>query len=581
MSRPSTRLLLVLASALLLAATPVAANGPTSSAAPSPPVPAETPPSSAPTPQEATPPPAPKPPKPKPAPARPGAKKATPRKPAKPSATPPAAATPAPAAALFTFDKVIALARDLGSRPYAAPTIELPKAVADATYDEYRKLRFRRDRALWAGKSRFEIQLFHMGFLFKTPVQISVVDRGEVSPLTFDKGMFDYGGTGIDKSINGPLDYAGFRVHYDLNGPEYKDEIIVFLGASYFRYLGREQRYGLSARALAVDTAEPRGEEFPFFRQFWLVTPAPNATSLTVYALLDSQRVTGAYQFVIHPGTDTRIEVTARLFFRADITKLGIAPLTSMFLYGENRSRLFDDYRPEVHDSDGVLIHSGSDAWLWRPLVNGRDLRVSAFAEVNPKGFGLMQRDRAFAHYQDTEAEYHRRPSYWVEPVGNWGEGAVDLIEIPSNEEIHDNIVVFWVPRERPRAGGEMSLSYVLHSILGDPPDDRLGHVADTRIGSSVVPGTGEKPSPSKRLFVIDFEGGELPMLSAKVPVTPEIVTSVGTISEAHARRLPEGGRWRTTFRLNTQGASPAELMVRLLLDGKPITETWLYRYTP
>ena len=578
MSRPLSRFVVALASALLLAAAPVAADDPAPSAATAPPAtPAETPPAPAATPPAATKPPRPK----KSAPAKPGSQKPAPPKGAKPAAPPPAAAAPAPAAEPFTFEKVAGFARDLASKPYAAPTIALPKEVAGASYDDYRKLRFRRERAVWAGKSRFEIQLFHMGFLFKTPVEISVVDHGQAAPLTFDKGMFNYGDTGIDKAITGPLDYAGFRVHYDLNGPEYKDEIIVFLGASYFRFLGREQRYGLSARGLAVDTAEPRGEEFPFFRQFWLVTPEPQSTALTIYALLDSQRVTGAYEFVIHPGSDTRIEVKARLFFRTDITKLGIAPLTSMHLYGENRTRMFDDHRPEVHDSDGVLIHSGSGAWLWRPLVNGRDLRVSAFSEVNPKGFGLMQRDRSFAHYEDTEAEYHRRPSYWVEPVGAWGEGAVDLVEIPSNEEIHDNIVLFWVPREHPKAGGEMSLSYVLHTILGDPPEHRLGRVIETRIGSAIVPGTGDKPSPSKRLFVIDFEGGELPLLGAKVPVTPEIVTSAGVVSEAHAVRLPEAGRWRATFRLDMQGASTAELMVRLVLDGAPITETWLYRYTP
>lgn len=560
MTRTLPLAVVALSLALVLVAIPAAADDPAPPAA----APAVTPPA-----PKA---PAPKTPKPKP----PAAKAPAAPKPPVPAP----AAAPAAATEPFSFDRVASLARDLAARPYAAPTVQLPREVADASYDDYRKLRFRRDRAIWSGKSRFEVQLFHMGFLFRTPVKLSVVDHGQAAPLTYDKGMFDFGDTGLAKAITGPLDYAGFRIHYDLNGPEYKDEIIVFLGASYFRFLGREQRYGLSARGLAIDTAEPRGEEFPFFRQFWLVTPEPQSTELTVYALLDSQRVSGAYRFVIHPGTDTRIEVSARLFFRGEITKLGIAPLTSMHLYGENRTRMFEDQRPEVHDSDGVLIHSGSGAWLWRPLVNGRDLRVSAFVETNPKGFGVLQRDRVFAHYQDTEAEYHRRPSYWVEPLGNWGVGSVELVEIPSNEEIHDNIVLSWIPRERPKAGGEMSLSYVLRTMLGEPAEHRLGRAIETRIGSSMVPGTGEKPTPGKRLFVVDFEGGELPLLGAKVPVLPEVVTSAGVIREAHVFRLPEGGRWRVTFRLDTQGATPAELMVRLLLDGMPITETWLYRYT-
>jgi len=516
-----------------------------------------------------------------------GASSAPTRKAAKPTpkaAVPaPNVAAPAPVAAPaepFRYDDVVSLARALASKPFQAPEVKLPRALADASYDDNRKLRFRRERGPWYGKSRFEVQLFHMGFLFKTPVKIDLVDRGQASPLVFDKAMFNYGDTGLAKAITGPLDFAGFRIHYDLNSPEYKDEIIVFLGASYFRFLGREQRYGLSARGLAVDTAEPRGEEFPFFRKFWLVTPDPKAVSLTVYALLDSQRVSGAYEFVIHPGTETQIEVRARLFFRAEIAKLGIAPLTSMHLFGENRARMFVDQRPEVHDSDGVLIHSGSGAWLWRPLMNGRDLQVSTFAERNPKGFGLMQRDRSFTHYEDLESEYHRRPSYWVEPMGDWGEGAVELVEIPSSEDFHDNIVVFWTPRDHPKAGQELDLSYVLHSMLGQPHEHRLGRVAETRIGSSVVPGTG-KPGPNKRLFVIDFEGGDLPLLGAKLPVLPEVVTSSGVITEPAVIRLPDGERWRATFRLDTQGASAAELMLRLLLDGEPITETWLYRYTP
>lgn len=504
--------------------------------------------------------------------------------PAKPKAAAPKTASPAPPPANlppFGYENVVQRARDLAAHPFAAPRVTLPKPLSDASYDDHRKLRFRRERALFGGVSRFEVQFFHLGFLFKTPVKVNAIDQGRAAPVVFDRAMFDYGDTGLGKTITAPLDFAGFRVHYDLQDPAYKDELIVFLGASYFRFLGRGQRYGLSARGLAVDTAEPRGEEFPFFREFWLATPDPKAVSLTLYALLDSQRVTGAYQFVVHPGTDTRIDVTARLFFREDIAKLGIAPLTSMHLFGENRARMFDDHRPEVHDSDGVLIRSGSDAWLWRPLANGRDLRVSAFVERGPKGFGLMQRDRSFAHYQDLESEYHRRASCWVEPVGDWGEGAVELVEIPSNEEIHDNIVLYWVPKERARAGKELALSYRLVSTLGSPPEHRLARVAQTRIGAAVVPGTGQRPSAERRLFVIEFEAGEIPLLGPKLPIQPEITSSAGVVADPHVERIEPGGRLRVTFRLDTQGATPAELMLRLLLDGKPITETWLYRYTP
>ena len=82
------------------------------------------------------------------------------------------------------------------------------------------------------------------------------------------------------------------------------------------RASARDQVFGLSARGLAIDTAESWGEEFPWFREFWLVTPAPNAKELTIYALLDSPRVTGAYRFAVEPGEQTRVDVECRLFLR-------------------------------------------------------------------------------------------------------------------------------------------------------------------------------------------------------------------------------------------------------------------------
>ena len=221
--------------------------------------------------------------------------------------------------------------------------------------------------------------------------------------------------------------------------------MVTFLGASYFRGLAKGQKYGLSARGLAINTAEMIGEEFPIFKEFWLQKPKTKDKVITLYALLDSKSVSGAYRFEIIPGANTIMNIEAHLFPRENIQKIGIAPLTSMFLFGENNKNDFDDFRLEVHDSDGLLVHNGHGEWLWRPLDNSKKLRISSFVDNGVKGFGLLQRDRDLSNYQDFEANYQSRPSAWVEPLENWNDGYVQLVEIPSRQEIHDNIVAYWV----------------------------------------------------------------------------------------------------------------------------------------
>jgi periplasmic glucans biosynthesis protein len=481
----------------------------------------------------------------------------------------------------FTFDTVVAQARDLATSAYAPPAIELPDQLGAADYDAYRKIRFRSDQALWRGASRFEVQFFHLGFLFRVPVEIHVVENGAAVPVAFESTMFDYGDTGLDSVDALPPGFAGFRVHYPLHDPGYKDEVIVFLGASYFRVLGREQRFGLSARGLAINTALPRGEEFPVFRAFWLVKPAPDDTRLTLYALLDGPSLTGAYRFVVEPGTDSRVDVSGHLFARDDVEKIGIAPLTSMHLFGENSAHHFDDFRPEVHDSDGLLMLSGAGQWLWRPLTNPPRLQVSHFVDAAPRGFGLFQRDRRFANYQDTEANYDRRPSYWIEPDGDWGEGGIELVEIPSAEEIHDNIVAYWRPKSPLRAGESLSFTYTLSSGLRLPRDATLGRAIDTRTGSARLPGTDEQPSPGRRRFVVDFAEGDLGFLGASQPVQADLSASAGMVSDLTVMHVADSNVWRVAFRLDLDDADAAELALTLRLDGAPLTETWLYRASP
>ena len=349
-------------------------------------------------------------------------------------ANPSSTALRQPARVATLFEDVAARARGLSQTKYSPSETVLPAAVTGLDYDQYRSIRFRPEAALWKHESLFEIQLFHLGFVYREPVRIHLVDEGQIAALPFEPTLFRYDGraAAVADAIAPEHGYAGFRIHYPLNDAAIQDEVVVFLGASYFRLLGRGHVYGLSSRGLAVDVALDTGEEFPAFREFWLVRPEPEATTVTFYALLDSPSVTGAYRFDLEPGAPTTLDVEARLYARETVAKLGIAPLSSMFLYGQNRMPTFDDFRPQVHDSDGLLMHTSSDEWIWQPLGNGPGVRVTSLPDHAPRGFGLVQRDRKFDSYLDVEANYHRRPSEWVAlGDGNWGSGSVELLAFP------------------------------------------------------------------------------------------------------------------------------------------------------
>lgn len=496
--------------------------------------------------------------------------------------TPPASAE-TPAQAAFDFSSVQRLARERASQPYRKPSESLPQELAHIDYDQYRDIRFRPARALWQGEAMFEVQFFHRGFNFKRPVNVFEVSDGNARPIGYDPQLFEFGPlTPPPQNLGPDIGFAGLRVHYPLHTPAHKDEVIVFLGASYFRFLGRNQGYGLSARGLAVNTASPGGEEFPDFTDFWLVKPAQGQRTLTIFALLDSPSVAGAYRFEVRPGGATQVEVTAELYPRSRIDKLGIAPLTSMFMFGEDPSgRRFDDFRPEVHDSDGLSAQTGAGEWLWRPLVNPRQLQVNRFLDDNPKGFGLMQRDRDFSHYQDSEARYHIRPSYWIEPLGNWSKGGLELVEIPASEEIHDNVVAYWVPAALVEAGKPLRFSYLVHSFSESHRWPPGGRAIATRTGSGAIIGQGNQSSPDEtRRVVVDFTGGELDLLQPSQPVQAQVSATGGAIDDVTVQRLPDSGTWRATFRVAPKD-SQVDLRCYLTLYGEALTETWTYLWTP
>lgn len=483
----------------------------------------------------------------------------------------------------FDFAALKGRARALAAAPYVAPSEKLPPTLDKLDWDQYQELRFRKDHALWReDKLRFEAQFFHLGLFFKSPVKLYELADGQARELAYDTELFTYGKSGVAGSkMPSNLGFAGFRLNFHT---DLERDICAFLGASYFRAVGGSWQYGLSARGLAVDTGLPRPEEFPNFVAFWLEKPAPGSNTARVYALLDSPSISGAYRFDITPGDTQVMDIDAALYPRKTIERLGFAPLTSMYQTGENDRRMANDWRPEIHDSDGLAMHTGTGEWLWRPLANPATLRFNAFADQNPRGFGLLQRDRNFTHYQDDGVYYDRRPSVWVEPKSGWGAGSVQLVEIPTVDETFDNIVVLWNPATPPKPGDEVLIGYRLYWGEQMPANPPLARCVATRTGLGGVVGQPRKYFSWR--FAVDFAGGDLALLGPKAKVEAVITTSRGKVEITSARPQGAINGYRAMFDLvppddPATATLPIDLRMYLRCDGQPMSETWLYQYNP
>jgi glucans biosynthesis protein len=470
------------------------------------------------------------------------------------------------------FDKLIDRAQHSATQAY---TKEAPVPdTAKLGYDAYRGIRFRPESILWRDSGSFHVEFFPTGFLYQTPVKMYVIRRspsetavGAIA-LSPSPEMFDFGTAKSPASIG----FAGFKITSPLNGQKF-DEVVSFLGASYFRPIGKGQAYGASARGLAVDTAQPRSEEFPEFREFWLVEPAPGDTSMTIYALLESPGASGAYAFTVTPGARTTIDVDARLFMRHGVSMLGVAPLTSMFLSGKS-GPWRDDFRPEVHDSDGLALLTGEGKRIWRPLRNPDALQVSSFVDNNPRGFGLQQRERRFDRYQDGVAKYEARPSLWVEPKGDWGEGEVRLVEIPTPSEYHDNIVAFWVSRWPVEKGAALEYRYRLSALSDEAALLPEARVVATR--QSPVDG-----NTKARRLVVEFEGDTLARLPEQRLVESNVEVSGGKLLRAEIDRTPGSTNRRLFIDVEPESRRAAEIRAYLTVDGKRLSETLSIQLRP
>ncbi len=500
-----------------------------------------------------------------------------------------------------TLDYVTALAKERASKPFKSPRGQLPVelSVEKLDYDKYRQIRFKPDQALWRREALpFSVEFFHPGYIFQEPVRMNeFTTEGYAQQVKFAPDFYDYAPEveWARELVPATAGYAGFKVLYPLNKPDALDELAVFQGASYFRMLGQGARYGQSARGLAINCGE--GEEFPLFTDFWLGKPKPGDTTLTLFAILDSRSCAGAYQFVLRPGEWTKCDIDAVLFFRPEemvkasyeeekipyngLKTVGMAPLTSMFWFGENTEGKPDDYRTEVHDSDGLLIRNGNDETVWRPLNNPpqKDLiRHSVFAAKNPKYFGLLQRDRDHESYHEITNFYHLTPTMIIRPKGEWGEGQVRLVEIGTVNEYADNIVAFWNPAALPKPGEPFRYGYSLES--GVTKEDALSpnHVIATRLGAD--------PANAKvRDIVIDFTGPALEKFTEKEPpeVVPWCPQSCGHFSKAIALPNPFDGSWRVFLKFEPAAdqKDPVPMRCSLKKGDAVLTETWDYLWNP
>lgn len=478
-----------------------------------------------------------------------------------------AAAKPEPEQ-VFSASMVRNRAAELARAPFHDPQTPLPPGMDALSYDGYRAINFRQERALWQGLP-FRIGLFARGFLYARGVEMFEVTDRASTPIGFAPEMFDVGG---GPALPQNLGFAGFRVHAAINQPDRFDEFCVFLGASYFRAVGRNTFYGLSARGLAIGTGRPEPEEFPFFRAFWLERPAPGATALVVHALLDSPSIAGAYRFLLRPGETTTIDVECTLYPRVAIADWGLAPLTSMYQFAprDRAGPKGDDWRTAVHDSDGLAGSNGAGETFWRPLINPAHVETTAFAAVDQRGFGLLQRKRGFEDYGDLQVPYERRPSAWVEPIGSWGEGTLDLVEIPTATEFNDNIVAFWRGREKLRAGSENQFTYRLYWGATTPADRHLARLQQMRTGRS----------GKAVVFVLDFAGDTLRDRGDAAKTSIVLSSTSGILREGFSGPNGQDGGWRISLEFDPADDATADLTCSLMSETTPLAEQWRYRWT-
>jgi len=464
---------------------------------------------------------------------------------------------------------VVELARQLARRPFSPPPNELPDVFSNLNSEQYAAIKPVQPSLIWEGRG-IAVEPLHRGFVFTNPVSLFLVEDGNIRRVAYDRNRFEFGRLQVPPDI-GDIGFSGFQLYISTNEGRPVDFAVV-QGATFFRAIARGQNYGPVARALTLKPAEARGEEFPVFRAFWLERPVPGSNALVVHGLIDSESTTGAVRMTFRPGDMTIVDVETSLFPRVNLEHVGIGGIGSTFLFGPNDRRNVDDVRPAVYESGGLQMLNGQGEWLWRPVHNPETLQISAFLDRSPKGFGLLQRERAYEAFQDDEQHFEKRPSLWIEPLGDWGQGAVQLIEIPSDADVNDNILAYWRPRGPIPAGGEATLAYRQYWGWSAPERPPLATIAGTRVGR----GSGGR----RRRFLVDFVGETL-AATPSGDIKPTLTTNPGAIHGLKVWPYPERKVLRVAFELDPGNENACELRLILEANGKPLSETWLYRWTP
>jgi len=473
---------------------------------------------------------------------------------------------------VFSRDKLLEYAKALAKSAYVAPDSTLPASLQSLNYDQYVSIRFRPERAIWSTDHRgFVIEPLHRGFIYAALVDLFTIEDGRVLVVPYEPDMFDFGSI-APPAPDSKLGFSGFRLKAPIDSPDRLDDFAIFQGATYFRAIARNQIYGAVARGLAINTGEASGEQFPFFRAFWIERPQQRSDTLAVHALLDSEAATGALHLTLTPGENTIIDVDATFYPRTKIDHVGIAPLNSMYLFGPNDRKGVDDVRVAVHESSGLQMLTGGGEWIWRPLQNPETLQISGFVDKTPRGFGLIQRNRDPAAFEDSQHRYETQPSVWITPKGDWGEGSIQLVEIPTDAEIHDNIICYWRPKNALEAGQEYAFSYRTNWCWTPPDTPPMAVVHETRIGAF-----GAK----RRMFVIDFQGDIFANADNIRGIEPNIAANPGKISDVSLTLDTQRRIGRLSFGLDPESENYSEMRAVLIKDGKPVSETWLYRWTP
>ncbi|TGM57129.1 glucan biosynthesis protein [Leptospira adleri] len=473
----------------------------------------------------------------------------------------------------FSFADLKKKARSMAHGRYVKPPYVSTHFLQGLSWEQYKNIRFKPEASLWKKEGNpFQIQFFHPGHLYNTNVFLHEVRTDFAREIPYDESYFDLSKLKITGDIPPNLGYSGFKIHYPLNTEEHTDEFTVFQGASYYRMVSKKQVYGLSARGIAINTGMPYPEDFPGFTHFWIVHPDKTDSTVFVYALLDGKTATGAYEFQISPGKVSSVHVNAEVTLRTKVDRFGIAPLTSMYWYSETKGIPEGQAYPESHDSDGLMMESGKGDWIWRPLDNPRRSTVYGFSDENPKAFGLMQRDRNFASYQDNTMKYHLRPSAWVEPEGSWGKGSVQLLLNPTIQDSDDNVGAFWVPANVPQPLEPYEFSYTIRWLNEDPLPDTLAKTVSTRIAP--VPGESDM-----RVFYVDFSNEKLKEMDAATYLQAAIDTGDNAeLADYNIQKIEETGVWRLTFRVVQKNKNkPAELKAVLKKNQEDLSEIWTF----